>query len=45
MQRWRMKELLAEQERTHPRLFASLLTAMRPLMQGQATEPGGFGEG
>jgi tRNA 2-thiocytidine biosynthesis protein TtcA len=32
MQRQRMKALLAEQERLHPRLFANLLTAMRPLM-------------
>ena len=27
-----MKRMLAEQERQHPTLFASLLTAMRPLM-------------
>lgn len=32
MQRYQMKHLLAEQERQHPTLFASLLTAMRPLM-------------
>lgn len=32
MQRHQMKQLLAEQERQHPTLFASLLTAMRPLM-------------
>jgi tRNA 2-thiocytidine biosynthesis protein TtcA len=32
MQRWQMKQMLAEQERQHPTLFASLLTAMRPLM-------------
>lgn len=31
-QRFAMKQLLAEQEKLHPRLFASLLTAMRPLM-------------
>lgn len=34
MQRRRVKALLAEQERAHPRLFANLLAAMRPLMQG-----------
>ena len=32
MQRFQMKQLLAEQERAHPKVFASLLTAMRPLM-------------
>jgi tRNA 2-thiocytidine biosynthesis protein TtcA len=42
MQRWRMKQLLAEQERLHPRLFASLLTAMRPLMGDSPMGPGGF---
>jgi tRNA 2-thiocytidine biosynthesis protein TtcA len=31
-ERLRMKELLAAQERHHPRLFDSLLAAMRPLM-------------
>lgn len=31
-QRFAMKQLLAEQEKLHPRLFASLLTAMKPLM-------------
>jgi tRNA 2-thiocytidine biosynthesis protein TtcA len=34
LQRQRMKALLAEQERQHPRLFANLLTAMRPLLGG-----------
>ena len=33
MQRQSMKLLLAEQEKAHPKLFPSLLTAMRPLMQ------------
>jgi len=32
MQRYQMKLLLAEQERQHDTVFASLLTAMRPLM-------------
>lgn len=32
MQRFRMKTLLAEQEKAHPHLFANLLSAMRPLM-------------
>ena len=32
MQRYQMKQLLAEQERQHSSLFANLLTAMRPLM-------------
>lgn len=31
-QRMQMKALLAEQEKTHKKLFSSLLTAMRPLM-------------
>ena len=35
-QRMRMKRLLAELEREHPRLFANLLSAMRPLMGTQA---------
>ena len=30
--RYAMKQMLAEQEKAHPRLFNSLLTAMRPLM-------------
>lgn len=32
MQRQNMKLMLAEQEKHHPKLFASLLTALRPLM-------------
>jgi tRNA 2-thiocytidine biosynthesis protein TtcA len=32
MQRHQMKNLLADQEKQHPRLFASLLTTMKPLM-------------
>lgn len=32
MQRQRMKELLAEQERQHPQVFANLLAALRPLL-------------
>jgi tRNA 2-thiocytidine biosynthesis protein TtcA len=32
-----MKLMLAEQEKSHPKLFASLLTAMRPLMQATTT--------
>jgi tRNA 2-thiocytidine biosynthesis protein TtcA len=31
-QRFAMKQMLAEQEKLHPRLFASLMTAMKPLM-------------
>lgn len=31
-QRVHMKSLLAREERAHPRLFANLLAAMRPLM-------------
>lgn len=31
-QRYAMKQMLAEQEKVHPRIFNSLLTAMRPLM-------------
>ena len=34
MQRYQMKQLLADQEALHPRLFASLLTAMKPIMSG-----------
>jgi len=33
--RLHFKTLLAEQERLHPRLFASLLSSMRPLMRDQ----------
>jgi tRNA 2-thiocytidine biosynthesis protein TtcA len=38
MQRMQMKQLLAEQERLHGKLFASLLTAMKPLMSLQGPE-------
>jgi len=38
MQRFQMKGLLAEQEKLHPKLFASLLTAMKPLMALQGPE-------
>lgn len=31
-QRYAMKQMLAEQEKMHPRIFSSMLTAMRPLM-------------
>lgn len=31
-QRFAMKQMLAEQEKLHPKLFASLLTAIKPLM-------------
>ncbi len=31
-QRYAMKQMLAEQEKLHPKLFASLMTAMKPLM-------------
>jgi tRNA 2-thiocytidine biosynthesis protein TtcA len=31
-QRFAMKQMLAEQEKLHPKLFASLTTAMKPLM-------------
>jgi hypothetical protein len=44
MQRYQMKQLLAEQEKQHPTLFASLLTAMRPLM-GATSPPPQAGEG
>lgn len=45
MQRQSMKLMLAEQEKSHPKLFSSLLTAMRPLMRSApadspATIPG-----
>ncbi|MDA8365325.1 MAG: tRNA 2-thiocytidine biosynthesis protein TtcA, partial [Gammaproteobacteria bacterium] len=36
-QRQHMKVLLAREEATHPRLFANLLHAMRPLMQSEKT--------
>jgi tRNA 2-thiocytidine biosynthesis protein TtcA len=39
MQRMHMKQLLADQEALHPRLFANLLTTMRPLMALQGPEP------
>jgi tRNA 2-thiocytidine biosynthesis protein TtcA len=38
MQRYQMKQLLAEQEQRHSSLFANLLTAMRPLL-GQPPGP------
>ena len=38
MQRYQMKALLAEQEKLHSRLFASLLTAMKPLMALQGAD-------
>jgi len=41
MQRYQMKALLAEQEKLHSKLFASLLTAMRPLMALQGPEGAG----
>lgn len=44
MQRLQMKRLLAQQEAEHPKLFASLLTAMRPLM-GEAPGLSAAGEG
>ncbi|MEW5787719.1 MAG: ATP-binding protein [Pseudomonadota bacterium] len=47
MQRFQMKSLLAEQEKLHPKLFASLLTAMKPLMALQTDAmplPGEEGE-
>lgn len=39
MQRQQMKLLLAEQERQHSSLFASLLTAMRPIMGEPPAQP------
>lgn len=39
MQRFQMKNLLAEQEKLHSKVFSSLLTAMRPLMQGPLSVP------
>ena len=41
MQRYQMKNLLAEQEKLHSKLFASLLTAMKPLMVLQGPEGAG----
>ncbi len=38
MQRYQMKALLAEQEKLHSKLFASLLTAMKPLMALQGAD-------
>ncbi len=38
MQRYQMKALLAEQEKLHSKLFASLLTTMKPLMALQGPE-------
>jgi tRNA 2-thiocytidine biosynthesis protein TtcA len=38
MQRMHMKQLLADQEKLHPQLFANLLTTMRPLMALQGPE-------
>lgn len=40
MQRMAMKQLLAAQEAEHPKLFASLLTALRPLMGEIGAPPG-----
>lgn len=37
-QRAHMKQLLAHEEQTHPKLFANLLHAMRPLMAGDAAD-------
>jgi len=37
-QREHMKTLLAQEEREHPNLFANLLSAMRPLMGGDARD-------
>jgi hypothetical protein len=39
-QRYAMKQMLAEQEKQHPRIFNSLLTAMRPLMASRPPDPG-----
>lgn len=41
MQRFQMKQLLADQEQKNPLLFASLLTAMRPLMEPRAPREAG----
>lgn len=38
MQRMHMKQLLADQEKLHPKLFPSLLTTMKPLMALQGPE-------
>ena len=40
MQRYQIKNLLAEQEKQHKQLFSNLLTAMRPLMALQTAESG-----
>ena len=45
MQRYQMKSLLAEQEKLHAKLFANLLTTMKPLMALQTTPPPPPGEG
>lgn len=39
-ERWHMKQLLAEQEKKHPKLFASLLTALQPLFREGASPAG-----
>lgn len=39
MQRYQMKQLLAGQEQAHNKLFASLLTALKPLMRGETGQP------
>lgn len=39
MQRYQMKQLLADQEKLHPKLFASMLTAMKPLLTDDALDP------
>ncbi len=40
-----MKRLLAELEQEYPRVFANLLSAMRPLLGQVEDEPGSFGGG
>lgn len=40
--RLHFKTLLAEQERLHPQLFASLLSSMRPLIIDQSSKDGSF---
>ena len=41
MQRFRMKQLLAEEEKLHPQLFANLISTLRPLMGARAETPSG----
>lgn len=39
-ERWHMKQLLAEQEKKHSKMFASLLTALKPLLRDERVTEG-----